>query len=193
MRSKNQSREKILQAATRLFHLKGYHATGISQILKESGAPKGSLYYYFPEGKEQLAIEAVERFGESIAKNIRENLALDDEISIIFQKHITSIALEFDEVETLSQRVDVLPIGLIATETALVNEALREKCQAIFNLWELLYKDRIIQAGYSEENALLLSRTLSALIEGGITLCLMNKSGEPLLEMIKILPVLFQK
>lgn len=193
MNSKNQSREKILQAATRLFHLKGYHATGISQILKESDAPKGSLYYYFPEGKEQLAIEAVDRFGLSIADNIRKHLLVDDEITIVFQKHITSIALEFEDVEDLSQRIDVLPIGLIATETALVNEALREKCDAIFKLWESIYAERIIKAGYSAERAVLISRTINAVIEGGITLCLTNKSGKPLLDVVKMIPLLFSK
>lgn len=36
------SREKILSAATRLFQLQGYYGTGLNQIIKESGAPKGS-------------------------------------------------------------------------------------------------------------------------------------------------------
>jgi TetR/AcrR family transcriptional repressor of lmrAB and yxaGH operons len=59
MKNKTCSREKILTAASMLFQVKGYNATGLSEILKESGSPKGSLYYYFPGGKEELALEAI--------------------------------------------------------------------------------------------------------------------------------------
>ena len=37
----------------------GYASTGLQQILTESGAPKGLLYYCFPKGKEELAEAAV--------------------------------------------------------------------------------------------------------------------------------------
>ena len=80
MSSKETSREKILEAATLLFHLKGYHATALSEILKESGAPKGSLYYHFPNGKEQLAIEAINLSAKTISTAIKENLAISDMI-----------------------------------------------------------------------------------------------------------------
>lgn len=49
MTSRGDSREKILHTASRLFQLQGYHATGLNQIVKESGAPKGSLYHFFSE------------------------------------------------------------------------------------------------------------------------------------------------
>jgi TetR/AcrR family transcriptional regulator, lmrAB and yxaGH operons repressor len=52
------TRDQIIQTTCTLLESQGYHATGLNQILKESGAPKGSLYYYFPQGKEELAEEA---------------------------------------------------------------------------------------------------------------------------------------
>nr|WP_243763813.1 helix-turn-helix domain-containing protein [Bacillus sp. XF8] len=48
------TKEKLLNAASKLFRKQGYHATSLSQITKESNALRGSIYYYFPEGKEQL-------------------------------------------------------------------------------------------------------------------------------------------
>ncbi|MBK8129269.1 MAG: TetR/AcrR family transcriptional regulator [bacterium] len=50
----NPKREQIIQSTCQLIEIQGYHATGIKQILAESEAPKGSLYYYFPDGKDEL-------------------------------------------------------------------------------------------------------------------------------------------
>ena len=64
----------MIDAACRLFERQGYYATGLSDILNASEAPKGSLYYYFPDGKEQLGVEAVERIGEFVAGRINTRL-----------------------------------------------------------------------------------------------------------------------
>lgn len=54
------TRERILGAAIRLFQQFGYHGVGLSEILAEARAPKGSLYHHFPDGKAQLAVAAVD-------------------------------------------------------------------------------------------------------------------------------------
>ena len=54
------ARERILRAAMRLFQQRSYHGVGLSEILAEAKAPKGSLYHHFPGGKAELAIAAVE-------------------------------------------------------------------------------------------------------------------------------------
>ncbi len=74
MTSRGDSREKILHTASRLFQLQGYHATGLNQIVKESGAPKGSLYHFFPNGKEELAIEAVTYTGKIVEHLIQQSM-----------------------------------------------------------------------------------------------------------------------
>lgn len=53
------TRERILRAAIRLFQQRGYHGTGLTEILAEAEAPKGSLYHHFPEGKAQLGVAAI--------------------------------------------------------------------------------------------------------------------------------------
>lgn len=189
MASKESARDKILEAATVLFHLKGYHATGLSEILKESGAPKGSLYYYFPNGKEQLAIEAIHLSAKTISTAIKESLAAYDDPVKAFQYHIGNIAERFSDIEQIAQFKHV-PLGLLAMETVFVNENLRQACEETFIMWEDLYYDKLRICGFNEERAYLISKTISALIEGGVTLCFTKKSSEPLHQVNKMIPLL---
>ena len=62
MPRKTDARASAIATAERLFRLQGYTATGLIQILKESGAPKGSFYFHFPRGKAQLAEEAIDHY-----------------------------------------------------------------------------------------------------------------------------------
>lgn len=53
------ARQKAIHTAERLFRTQGYAATGLTQILEESGAPKGSFYFHFPGGKRDLASQVL--------------------------------------------------------------------------------------------------------------------------------------
>lgn len=69
------ARQDAIEAAVKLFRSQGYSATGLSQLLEESGAPKGSFYFHFPGGKEQLAQEALRAFGEQVRSRIARRAA----------------------------------------------------------------------------------------------------------------------
>lgn len=71
MTRKTDPRASAIAAAIRLFRMQGYTATGLTQILKESGAPKGSFYFHFPRGKVQLAEEAIDHYVSSRTVVIR--------------------------------------------------------------------------------------------------------------------------
>lgn len=71
MSNKPNAREAIVDTASRLFFTQGYHATGLNQIIKDSESPKGSLYYYFPHGKEELALTCINRTSEEVARLLR--------------------------------------------------------------------------------------------------------------------------
>jgi TetR/AcrR family transcriptional regulator, lmrAB and yxaGH operons repressor len=62
MPRKTDARARAIATAERLFRIQGYTATGLTQILEESGAPKGSFYFHFPRGKAQLAEEAIDHY-----------------------------------------------------------------------------------------------------------------------------------
>lgn len=51
------ARERMIAAARRLFREHGYTGTALSEVISESAAPRGSMYFHFPGGKEELAVE----------------------------------------------------------------------------------------------------------------------------------------
>jgi TetR/AcrR family transcriptional repressor of lmrAB and yxaGH operons len=53
------TRERLIRAGVLLFQSSGYHGTGVNEILERAKAPKGSFYYHFPGGKEELAVAAL--------------------------------------------------------------------------------------------------------------------------------------
>jgi TetR/AcrR family transcriptional regulator, lmrAB and yxaGH operons repressor len=65
----------ILEAAIALMRESGLSGAGINQILLRSRAPRGSLYYYFPDGKMQIATEALELYGARVGAAFESALA----------------------------------------------------------------------------------------------------------------------
>src|ERR1700744_2620493 len=57
MPRKTDSKERMVAAARRLFREHGYLGTALSDVIAESAAPRGSIYFHFPGGKEELATE----------------------------------------------------------------------------------------------------------------------------------------
>jgi TetR/AcrR family transcriptional repressor of lmrAB and yxaGH operons len=63
-------RQAIVRAAVALFRKQGFAATGLAEILARSGAPKGSLYHYFPGGKAELGEAAVRQAGATVTRTL---------------------------------------------------------------------------------------------------------------------------
>lgn len=75
MAARPKHRDNLVHTAARLFRQRGYAATGVNDILKEAGAPKGSFYHYFPGGKEELGAAAIRHAGALVTGTL-ERLAL---------------------------------------------------------------------------------------------------------------------
>lgn len=186
MERKINTKEKIIQSACRLFETKGYHASGLNEILKESEAPKGSLYYHFPKGKEELAVEAVMLAGANIQKKIFEILETSENPVDALSKNIENIASIID----LEQRPSDISISLIALETYSESEAIRITCEGIFQNLENIYAAHLIRYGIEEKKAHETGQVISMMVEGGITLSLIKKNGDPLRLVAKQIPLL---
>ncbi|WP_298839457.1 TetR/AcrR family transcriptional regulator [Clostridium sp.] len=176
MNNKVNVKEKFIETASRLFQIKGYNATGLNEILAKSGSPKGSLYYYFPKGKEQLALESINLAGQKIITNIITALdSIENPIeAIVF--NIENIAIIIDNEQIISD----ISISLIALETYMTSEILRKACDEIFTSLKNIYAEKLIKSGINKDKAYELGCVIAAMIEGGITLSLTKKNGDSL-------------
>jgi TetR/AcrR family transcriptional regulator, lmrAB and yxaGH operons repressor len=176
MRNKLNTREKILTTSSRLFQFQGYHATGLNEILKKSGAPKGSLYYYFPKGKEQLALESIKLASEIMQKKVKDVLENFSEPVEAIEHAIKSLAKIIDEEGLLD-----VSISLISLETYKSSKCLREACKDVFEAMENIYSEKLIQCGFDKNKAKELGIFIQIMVEGAITISLTKKDTSPLL------------
>ncbi|MCL4262518.1 MAG: TetR/AcrR family transcriptional regulator [Anaerolineae bacterium] len=181
-------RDQIIETTCQLIEIQGYHATGLNQILAESGAPKGSLYYYFPEGKEELAIAAIERTSRGIEGNIQQVMtAVPDPIGAINQ-FILGLA---EVVEASGFRAGG-PITAVAVEAASTNERLRLACRDAYRRWQDTFAARLRAGGYSDNRAESLSTLIIAALEGAIILSRSQQDARPLRQVAAEIDALLQ-
>jgi TetR/AcrR family transcriptional regulator, lmrAB and yxaGH operons repressor len=76
------TRSRILQAAQRVFRKRGYHATGLSDILELAQAPKGSMYHHFPGGKEAIGVCVIEDIASALLGILQQSRARSTEALI---------------------------------------------------------------------------------------------------------------
>ncbi|QUG41634.1 TetR/AcrR family transcriptional regulator [Psychrobacillus sp. INOP01] len=175
MSTKNNSKDVLIETASRLFRLRGYYGVGLKDIIEESGIPKGSLYHYFPKGKEQLAIAAINHTKDIVINEIQQLFDKIQDPIQAFQTHLEHLS----EIIIKSDNIG-FPIGTIAGETHSTSEPIRMACQLAFEEWQAIYRMKLLQSGYDKKQATDLGITVNLMIEGAILLSLTNKSIRPL-------------
>ncbi|MDQ2809084.1 MAG: TetR/AcrR family transcriptional regulator [Chloroflexota bacterium] len=167
-------REQLIATTAALLEAQGYHATGLNQILKESGAPKGSLYYYFPAGKEELAAAAVDHSGTLVAARIASALADDLDPALAIPAFVRTIA---HYIEAADFRAGG-PLLAVALETVASSDRLNQACRAAYDRIEAAFAAKLVAGGYSPARAVHVAQFITATIEGGTVLSRTYHSGD---------------
>jgi len=188
MTTKNNSKDILIETASRLFRMRGYYGVGLKDIIEESGIPKGSLYHYFPNGKEQLAIEAINHTKDIVINEIQELFdAYEDPIEA-FQTHLEHLSKIIVNSDNIG-----FPIGTIAGETHSTNEPIRIACRLAFKEWQSIYTTKLLQSGYNKKQSTDLSLVINVMIEGAILISLTSKSNKPIQVIKSQIPLLLRK
>lgn len=180
-------RDAILASAVRLFRQQGYAATGLAEILSDSGAPKGSLYHYFPGGKADIGAEAVALAGAKVAGTLEALAAEVDDAGELMARYLGLMAGWMAE----SGFRDGSPITTTLLETVPGNEAIRAAGVAAFESWAGTIARVARESGIVPERAATLARFAIMALEGALIQCRVAGDETPLVEAASELRALF--
>jgi TetR/AcrR family transcriptional repressor of lmrAB and yxaGH operons len=175
------SRTRMLDAATQLFRVQGVHATGLAEVLEKSGAPRGSLYHYFPGGKEQLTVETIERAAAEIHAALDDLFLLDPPAAL--REYGARVAARL----RASDYADGCPVGNPAVEASVSSSAIRIACDNAFRGWETMITERLEREGIAREEAAHLATFIVATSEGALLVARARRDTAPIEEACELL------
>jgi AcrR family transcriptional regulator len=170
------TRDRILTAASELFRRHGYAATGLKAILSAGDAPYGSLYHFFPGGKEELGVAVLEAGGVTYRELVESIFTPDADVAEATGDFFEGAA----ELVEATQFADACPIATIALEVASANEPMRQAAAAAFDSWLAVLAYRLVRAGIPAPRARELAIQMFCAIEGAFLLSRTTRSAEPI-------------
>jgi TetR/AcrR family transcriptional regulator, lmrAB and yxaGH operons repressor len=182
------TKQRMLKTAADLLHRQGYASTGLNQILAESKAPRGSLYFHFPGGKEELVAQAIAGSADELTALLERLLASAPDARAALDAIVAYFRGQLEQ----SSFTKGCPVATVALEQAATSDALHGACAAAYRRWAHLIAIRLEAEGLPEERASSLANLCLATIEGALVLARAHRSVEPLLragaELRELLP-----
>ncbi len=170
------TRDRIVDASAELFRHQGYSATGIKQITTAAKAPFGSLYHFFPDGKEQLGAEAIRVSGKTYEQLIPAVFDPAPDLVTAVRWFFAGAAAHLEETDY----EDACPIATVALEVSSTSETMRQACADVFESWITAGSARHEGAGLSEAQARELTIAMICALEGAFVLARALRDTSPL-------------
>jgi TetR/AcrR family transcriptional regulator, lmrAB and yxaGH operons repressor len=169
-------RAKLVAATLDLLRRAGLSGAGINHVIDASQAPKGSVYHYFPGGKQQLvteALRAAERtVGESFAAVFGDTAPIAAKVRALFTK--TAVALEANEF------AKGCPVAAVTLDLGPQSDALRTVCGDVFDGWVDVMAGRLSDVPPDARRSV--AQLILATLEGALVLARARGAKTPLLE-----------
>jgi AcrR family transcriptional regulator len=170
------TRQRIVDTSAELFRQQGYNATGVKQIVTAAQAPFGSLYHFFPGGKEQLGAEAIRASGALYEQLIPAVLDPAPDPVTGVRDFFAGAAAHLVETDY----ADACPIATVALEVSSTSEPMREACADVFESWIKAGAERFEAAGVDPVRARELTIAFLCALEGAFVLARATRSTAPL-------------
>jgi TetR/AcrR family transcriptional repressor of lmrAB and yxaGH operons len=165
-RKGERTRATILDTTSALLRRQGYAATGLNQIVDEAGAPKGSLYFHFPGGKDELVaaamIQAADAWRAELFAAIGGETDLARTLTIVGDRLAR-------ELET-SSFLHGCPIATVTLEASSTNPLLQAVISERYTVLEQVIADRVIAAGATRAHARSVALLVLSSLEGALLL-----------------------
>jgi TetR/AcrR family transcriptional repressor of lmrAB and yxaGH operons len=170
------SKGKTLAAEVRLFRQQGFHGTALHDILAAGGSPRGSLYFHFPGGKEEIGETALTFAGEAVRQGIARAAEASDNAEAFLTRVARAMAADLEK----SDYKEGCPIATTALETSAQSEVLGNATRSAFRKWEDEIKRGLERFGMASEDSEEVATIVLSQLEGALLLARTYRSGEPL-------------
>lgn len=170
------TRDRIVDVSAELLRRQGYTATGMKQIVAEAHAPFGSIYHFFPGGKEQLGAEAIGISGAAYEQLIPAVFDPAPDVVTGVRNFFAGAAAHLVKTDY----ADACPIATVALEVSSHSEPLRRACADVFGSWIAAGSALYVDTPLTEEQARGLTIAMLAALEGAFVLARALRSTEPL-------------
>jgi TetR/AcrR family transcriptional repressor of lmrAB and yxaGH operons len=176
----NGSRASMVRSAASLISSRGMSATSFSDVLGDSGAPRGSIYHHFPDGKRQLAEDAIRWTSERVLAYQRASTATTP--SEVLERFIGM----WRQVVLSSGGASGCVVAGVAIDTAagsdpaVGDEGLTGVVRETFRSWVSLLAEQLEAVGIAPARAAPIALTTLASMEGALILCRSEGGTGPL-------------
>jgi TetR/AcrR family transcriptional repressor of lmrAB and yxaGH operons len=176
MAQRGKTRRQLVASTIHLLRRYGAHGTGLQEVLSHSGSPRGSLYFHFPGGKEQLIREALQESSGAVDRWLRESLDRHSTVA----EGMDHFLGRYGEYLAATGFEAGCPIAGGALDMGQEDQRLRSTCDWAMTGWVAMLAERLRAEGRDGETAESLALTAIAALEGTLILCRARRSLEPL-------------
>ncbi|MBZ9816768.1 TetR/AcrR family transcriptional regulator [Mesorhizobium sp. CA7] len=169
------TRTRMIEATALLIRQRGYHGTSLNDILSASAAPRGSLYFHFPGGKDQLVIEVTRASVADVTERLGAALLEESDPAVAVHHIYQSVARMLEENE-FSLGCPVAPVVLDAPNDV---PDLVEICRSAFEQWIGLLRQAFMRAGVPERRAQALALLVESSLEGLMVIARATRDRTP--------------
>jgi AcrR family transcriptional regulator len=170
-----ETKDRIVERSAELFRRQGFAGTGVKQIVAEASAPFGSLYHFFPGGKEQLGEEVIRFSGGIYGQLIDAFFTPGGDPVAATRNFFAAAAVAVRE----SDYADACPIATVALEVSSTSEPMRQACADVFDGWVDGATQRLVECGLPRKRSRALAISMIASLEGAFVLARALRSTEP--------------
>jgi TetR/AcrR family transcriptional regulator, lmrAB and yxaGH operons repressor len=164
-------RDRMVASAVDLLARKGLQATSFNEVLERSGAPRGSVYHHFPQGKEELVGSALDAAGATAIDWLDRKAGEPAEVVAAWFLHIWREVLVRSNFDA--------GCAVLAVTVAADSPELRERAADVFRTWRRRLTELLEQGGLEAKDAARMAATLIASSEGAVALSRAEQSLEP--------------
>jgi AcrR family transcriptional regulator len=170
------SKGKTLAAAAKLFRQQGYHGTALHDILAAGGSPRGSLYFHFPKGKQEIGETALTIAGEAVRQAIAHAAETSENAEVFVTRIARGMASDLEK----SDYREGCPIATTALETSAQSDVLGAATRIAFQKWENEIKRGLERFGMKAEEADPFATIVLSQLEGALLLARTYRSPAPM-------------